>query len=156
MWNCWVLTSGYSFATAANLSSQYGIEIEMPLTCRRGHLAALAGHRKVKGIAHDALASLLGKHGLLDSHLQIRALVDAPSDGGVLTLVVLTDDVIVDVARLAVCERRLEPLEHAHRPQVDVLLERAADGDQQSPERNVVRHTGIADGTRKMASYGRS
>ena len=71
---------------------------------------------------------------------------DAPADGGVLALVVLAHDEVVDVAGLAVGERRLEALEQAHGAQVDVLLEAAADRDQQAPQRDVVGHAGPADG----------
>ena len=71
--------------------------------------AALAGHRKVKGIAHDALASLVNTD--CWTNIPNPCLVDAPSDGGASPRC-LADDVIIDVARLAVCERRLE-LEHA-------------------------------------------
>ena len=105
----------------------------------------LARHGQLEGIAHDALAALLGEHRLLDRRLQLGALVHAPADRGILALVVLAHDEIVDVARLAVGERRLEALEQPHRAQVDVLLEAAADRDQQAPQRHVVGHAGPAD-----------
>jgi hypothetical protein len=62
------------------------------------------------------------------------------SDRAVLALGILAHDPEIDVARLAVGEWAGHALEQAHRAQVHVLVEFAADRDQQAPQRNVVRH----------------
>ena len=103
-------------------------------------LAALARHGEIEGVAHDALAALLGEDGGLDRPFELGALVHAPADRGILALVVLAHDEVVDVAGLAVGERRLEAVEEAHGAQIDVLLEAAADRDQQAPQRDVIGH----------------
>ena len=107
---------------------------------------ALARHGEVEGVAHHALAALLGEHRHLDRLLELGALERAPADRGILALVVLAHDEVVDVAGLAVGERRFEAVEEPHGAQVDVLLEAAADRDQQAPQRDVVGHAGPADG----------
>src|SRR5262249_35013369 len=48
---------------------------------------------------------------------------------------------------LAVGERALHAGEHSHRAHVRVLVETLADGDAQSPKRNVIRDLLAADGT---------
>jgi hypothetical protein len=65
-----------------------------------------------------------------DRLLQLGAFEGAPANRGVFALVVLAHDEVVDVARLAVGEGGFQALEQPHRPQIHVLLEAAADGDQ--------------------------
>ena len=74
-------------------------------------------------------------------HLVRRADVDASADAGVLALGVLAHADHVDVARAAVGERRGEPGEQPHRPQVDVLIEPLADGEDQR-RRDVIGDAG--------------
>ena len=104
-------------------------------------LATIARHGEVEGIAHDALAALLGEDGGLDRPFELGALVHAPADGGILALVVLAHDEVVDVAGLAVGEGRFEAVEEAYGAEVDVLLEAAADRNQQAPQRDVIGHS---------------
>ena len=85
----------------------------------------------------------------LDRLLELGALEGAPADRGVFALVVLAHDEVVDVARLAVGQRRFQALEQPHGAQVHVLLEAAADRDQQAPQRHVVGHAGPADGAQE-------
>src|SRR5262245_14849935 len=99
----------------------------------RGHLLASARHGKIEGVAHDPIAALAREDRHLGRLLKLGTLETAPTDGGVFALVVLAHDQIVDVAGLAVGEGGLKTLKEAHGPQVDVLLEAAADGNEQAP-----------------------
>ena len=71
----------------------------------------------------DAVDALAREHGLLEHDLAVGALVHAPADRRVLALGVLADDDEVDVAGLAVRERRRDAGHQAARPQVHVLVE---------------------------------
>ena len=85
----------------------------------------------------------------LHAHLEVRALIHAPADVGVFALVILAHNIHVDIAGLIAVHRRGDAGQQAHRAQVDVLLKLAADRDQQTPERDVIRHTREADGTKE-------
>ena len=78
-------------------------------------------------------------------HLVLGAVEHAPADLGIFALVVLAHDAEVDVAGGAAGQRAGDAGQQPHRAQVDVLLEGAADRDQQAPERDVVGHAGEAD-----------
>src|SRR5262249_29686397 len=110
---------------------------------------AWATHCQVEGIAHNPLAALLCEHCLLDRRLKFGALIHAPADGRILTLIVLAHNPIVDFAGSPVGKRRLKALEQTYRPQVDVLLKLSADWNQKAPKRDVVRHIRPADSTEK-------
>jgi hypothetical protein len=110
-----------------------------------GEVPALAGLRQVEGVAQHPVDAVAGEDALLDRHLAVGAGVEAAADLRVLALDVLAHDHEVDVAGLLAGERALHPVEQAHGPQVHVLVEVAADGDEQAPERDVVGHGGPAD-----------
>jgi hypothetical protein len=57
----------------------------------------------------------------------------------IFALAVLADDDPVKVARLAVAERRLGSPQDLGGPNVGILLERLADGQTKTPQRNVIR-----------------
>src|SRR6185295_1165133 len=66
---------------------------------------------------------------------------------GVFALGVLAHHEVVDVTRLATDQGTWHAVEQAYRPQVDVLIELAAELQQRAPQRNVVGHRGRpADG----------
>ena len=62
--------------------------------------------RQIEGVAHDPIAAPPGEDVLLHTHLKVSALVHAPADIGVFTLVVLTHHIHVDVAGLIAVHRR--------------------------------------------------
>jgi len=100
--------------------------------------------RQLEGVAHHPVTALPGEDGLLDRELVRGVAVEAPADLRVLPLVVLAHDQHVDVGGTAAGERRAHALEQPHRPQVHVLVELAADRDEEPPQGNVVRHAGKA------------
>src|SRR5258708_12707867 len=71
---------------------------------------------------------------MLHHQRALGAFIDAPADVAVLAFGVLADDDIVDVPRLAAGERAGQPLEKAHRTQVDVEIEQAPEVDEQAPD----------------------
>ncbi len=110
-------------------------------------LLAFAG--KLEGVAHDPVAAAAGEDRLLHRHLVIGALIEPAADRRIFALVVLAHDIEIDVARGAVAQWRLNAGEQPHRAQIDVLLEVAAQRDQQAPQRDVIGHVGIADRAEK-------
>ncbi len=111
---------------------------------RRGHVL-LSGAREVEGVAHDPVAAAPGEDRLLHRHLVLAVGVEPAADLGIFALVILAHDIEIDVAGHAVAQRRLHPGQQPHRAQVDVLVKAAAQRDQQSPQRDVVGHVGVAD-----------
>ncbi len=101
-------------------------------------LLALA--RQLEGEAHDPVAAGLGEDRLLHRHLHVGSGEEPAADFGVLALVVLAHDVEIDVAGLAVLERRLDAGEQLDGTQIDVLVETAPDRDEEAPERDVIGH----------------
>ena len=85
-----------------------------------------------------ALRQLIGKlqntidagarhHRLLNHHFPIGAGEHGAPHAGVLALGVFTHHIEVDIARLAISQRRFDAGHQAHRTQVDVLVELAAE-----------------------------
>ena len=108
---------------------------------------------ELEGVAHDAVAADAGKDRLLHRHFHRRSRKEPAADLGILALVVLAHDVEIDLAGLAVLERRVDAGKQPHRPQIDVLLEVAADRDQQAPQRDMIGHAGISDGAEEDAVH---
>ena len=98
--------------------------------------------RELEGVAHDPVDAAPGEDAGLQDDLLLGALEAAAADRGIFALVVLAHDDEVDVARLRSAKRRPDPRHQPHRADVGVLLEAAADLDQQAPERDMVRHQG--------------
>ena len=143
-----------SLAIAAKRSSQYGMVIEMPFDLVaevRCFFGARAGQL-------EGDTSGCGRRRWrvkIDSWITISRSVPsihAAADHGVFALGVLAHDEEVDVAGLAVGERARDAGHQAHGPQVDVLVEVAADRDQQAPQRDVVRHRRPASRRRRGRS----
>ncbi len=140
MWNWSVRISGWRPAIARKRSSQYGIVIAMPfdfvadVTCR-----ALRVRGEIERELQDAVDPLAREHGFLEHDLALGPLEHPPADRRILALGVLADDDEIDVAGLAVRERARDPGHQPARPQVHVLVEAAAELDQRSPQRDVVR-----------------
>ena len=62
----------------------------------------------------------------------------AAADGGIFALGVLAHHPEIDIAGLAVGERRRHARHQPHRAQIDVLVELAPEFDQRAPQRNVI------------------
>ena len=121
------------------------------VTCLAGRVPA-----QLEGVAHDPVDAAAGEHRRLHHHLLLGALEAAAADRRILALGVLAHDDEVDVARPAARQRRSDAGHQPHRPDVGILIEAAAQPDQQPPERDVVRDQGReADGAqedRRMAA----
>ncbi len=89
---------------------------------------------------HDAIGAAPRKNRLLHRQLVVGAFEHAPADRRILAFAVLAHHPEIDVARLPVRERAFHARHQAHRPQVHVLLEIAAEWNQQPPQRNVIGH----------------
>ena len=110
--------------------------------------------RELEGEAQDAVDADARQDRLLHDELALGAGEHAAADGGVLALVVLAHDPEVDVAGLAAGERGRHAGHQPHRPQVHVLVELAAERDEQAPERDVVGDfAGQPTAPKKIASW---
>ena len=101
-------------------------------------LRRLAG--ELEGEFQHAVDADAGQDGLLHDDFAVGAGKGAAADRRIFALGVLAHDPEIDVARLAVGERRRHARHQPHRTQVDVLIELAAEQDQRSPQRDVIRH----------------
>ena len=143
MWNLFHLTSGKLFAISSTRSSQYGMVIAMPfdlvadVRCFFGVLRASS-----KANFRTRSTPMTAHHRLLHDHLALGAGEHAAADRRVLTLGVLAHHPEIDIAGLAVGERRRHARHQADRPQVDVLIELAAEQNQRTPERDVIGDDG--------------
>ncbi len=111
---------------------------------RRAH-PLRPGARQVEGVADDPFDTDAGEHRLLQGELARVSRVVPAAEGGVLALRVLPDDHHLQLVGPAPGQRRGGAGQQPHRPQVDVLGERAAQRDQQAPQRHVVGHAREAD-----------
>ena len=80
------------------------------------------------------------EHALLRDELAVGALEHAAADRGIFALGVLAHHVEVDIGLGAAGQRRAHARHQLARAQVHILVEAAADRDQQAPQRDVVRH----------------
>ena len=96
--------------------------------------------RQLERELQDAVDAVAGEHALLRDELALGALEHAAADRRVFALGVLAHHVEVDIGLGAVGQRRAHAGHQLARPQVHVLVEAAADRDQQAPQRDVVRH----------------
>jgi hypothetical protein len=102
----------------------------------------LARARELECVLHDAVDALARKYRLLRDHFSGSIFEHAAADVPVFALGVLADDDVVDVAGLAAGERAGQAFEQAHRSQVDVKVEPAAEVDEQPPGRDVIGNDG--------------
>lgn len=103
-------------------------------------LAALL--RQLEGELEDAVGADAGEDAFLDDHFALGAREQAAAAIGVLALGVLAHDEEIDLAGLAVLQRRRHAGHQAHRAQIDVLVEFAAELEQGSPQGLMVGHRG--------------
>ena len=88
----------------------------------------------IERVSRDALDADPGEDVLLEGELARRATSVASADLGVLALGVLAHDDHVDPGSLGQSNARLDAVELPDGAQVHVLVEGAADRDEQSPE----------------------
>ena len=129
----------------------HGVEALVPVRHGDGNAVRLGGrgdvlfwpaHGQLERVLQDAIHALAGERGLLDDGFAIGAFEHAPANRGILSLGVLAHHPVVDVADVAVTQRRHDAGHEAHRAQIDVQIEPTAHGDEHLPQRNVVRHAG--------------
>src|SRR3974390_3123004 len=74
--------------------------------CRRSQMLLAAAARKFEGIAHDAVDAEARHDRLLYDELAVGSLEGSSTQGGILTLGILSDDDKVDIAWAATRQRR--------------------------------------------------
>ena len=109
---------------------------------------AFAGLRQFESVIHDAIAPTSGEDCFLYRQFSVRVAVEASSRFGVLSFIVFADNADVDLSRRKSFKWRVDAAEKTHRPQIDVLLKRAPDGNQQPPQRNMIGDSWISDGAK--------
>ncbi len=95
---------------------------------------------QIEGVAQDAVDADAAHHGFLHDDLALGAGIHLAADRGIFALGVFAHDEEIDIAGLAAGERRWNARHQAHRPQVDILVELAAELQERAPERDMVRH----------------
>ena len=111
----------------------------------QGEAAARPFARQHEGEAHDAFYAGAGEHRGLDADLAGEAGMRAATGTGVLALRVLAHDDPVEVVRRDVPKRARDAGQKPRGADVGVLVETLADGEPQSPQRDVVGHRDVAD-----------
>ncbi len=101
--------------------------------------------RQFKGIAQNPIHAPARKDSFLDDNLAFGSLVKPSADLRIFAFVIFPHDVKIDIFSQAVGQRRADAGQQAHRTQIDILLKMSANGDQQSPQRHMIRHFGVAD-----------
>ncbi len=107
---------------------------------RRGEVLLRRRAGELEGEFQDAVDADAAHHRFLHHDLALGAGEHLAADRRILTLGVLAHHPEVDVAGLAVGERARHARHQPHRPQIDVLIEFAAEQDQRAPQRDVVGH----------------
>ena len=97
---------------------------------------------QIKSELEQAVGAVARVDRFLDDDFAVGAFVHHAAERCVFALGVLAHHVVVDVARLATCQRAGHAFKQAYGAQVDVLIELAAELEQRTPQRNVVRHGG--------------
>src|SRR5436305_14915451 len=100
---------------------------------------------EVKCIANDAVCAVTGEHGFLNHQFPFRAGVTRTADLRILAFRVLTNDPEIDVSGFAVSHGRFDTGQQAHGSKVYVLIELAANRDEEAPQGNMIRDAGEAD-----------
>ena len=139
MWNLFHLMSGKLFAISSTRSSQYGMVMAMPFDLV-AEVRCFFGVLRASSKANFSTRStpMRRHHRLLHDHLALGAGEHAAADRRIFALGVLAHHPEVDVAGLAVGERRRHAGHQPHRAQIDVLVELAAEQDERAPQRDVV------------------
>ena len=105
----------------------------------------LSAPRQIEGETKYAVHSCSGEDCLLNYCFLFCSFIDPATDVGVFSLIIFADDGEVDVGGFPVFEWGFDSFEQPDRPQVDVLLKGAANRNQHSPKRDMIRHVGASD-----------
>src|SRR5678815_1564613 len=105
--------------------------------------------RELERIPHYTIDTPSGEDRFLRRKFVLGAAENPSADRRVLALGILADHDEVDLFRRAVGEWCGDALEQTDRAEIDVLIEAAADWNQQSPQRDVIGHAGVADSAEK-------
>src|SRR6266566_3783692 len=127
---CSCVISGYSRATSRNTSSQTSMVSGI-----------------LKRVVHNPFRPFTCKDDRLDCHFFRCSLMHAPSYAGVLAFRILTDTHQINFPGTLVCQWTPYTWQQTQRPEVDVLVKLLTDGQQQPPQRDVVRNPRISNGT---------
>ena len=106
----------------------------------RRQVAARPPGGQFEGVAQDPVGAGTGEHRFLDGDFPVGAGEQAAARVGVFALGVFAHHQEVDVAGQPAGQRAGHAGHQPRRPQVDVLVELAADGDDGFPDGDVVRH----------------
>src|SRR5262245_33138974 len=98
-----------------------------------GEQLARSPRRHLKSVAHDPIDAMTCEEPGLFRDFMRCAAMQASAESRVFALGILSNANHVDVARRSIRQRRYQPREEAHRPQVDVLLETLAQRKQEIP-----------------------
>src|SRR5260370_33567676 len=128
-----------SYGMKAFVPERHGVNDPVGFCGGGEMLVSLAG--QVERVAHHAVHSTQSEDGLLDGHLVVGSFIETPTDIRIFPFVVFPDDAEINLTRLPIFQRRLNPFKKVHRPQIDVLPERAPDGYQETPKRDVICNT---------------
>ncbi len=110
-----------------------------------GQQPAGSAHRKIAGEAGDPLDAGAGEDRDIHADLDRQPPMRTTADAGIFALAVLAHDHPVDGTAELRPQRARQAGQQARRPDVGVLIEALADGEAQTPERDVVGQIGVAD-----------
>ncbi|SBK56040.1 Uncharacterised protein [Klebsiella pneumoniae] len=98
-----------------------------------GQRFAWAAFRQFEGVAQDPVHAAAGEDRLLNYHFMLGAFIGAPAQGGIFAFGIFAHHVKIDIAGFFTRQRAGDTGEQAHRAQVDVLIELAAELQQRPP-----------------------
>ena len=102
--------------------------------------------RQFERVFHDAIDAAPREDRLLHADFVFRAAIEPAADRRIFAFVIFAHDPEIDVTGFASRQRRRNAGHQPHRAHVGVELEFAADGNEQTPERNVIGYAGKSDG----------
>src|SRR3982074_2833564 len=100
---------------------------------------------QIEGVPEDSVHSAACENCLLNGHLVVGSLIETPAYIRILALVVFANDTEINLPGLPMFKGSFNTFEKAYGPQINVLAEMAADGNQQSPQRNMIGNAGGSD-----------
>ena len=101
------------------------------------------------GIADNPLAPLSGKDSVLNDHFFGLVLIQPGAAPGIFSFGIFPDKGHVDVFSFYIFQGAGCSREQLYRTQIDILIETVTDFQQQAPQGNMVRNTGIAHGSQQ-------
>src|SRR4051812_27523611 len=104
---------------------------------------------QLKSIANDTIGANFGKYRFLDDHFPLCSGIQTASDLRIFPFRVLSHYPKVDLSRVAVTNWRDQTGQQTYGPQIHILIKLASNGNQQSPQRNMVGNTREANGAQK-------